>query len=34
MYQIDIYKTASGKEPYVEWLENLDRPNRARIKAG
>lgn len=33
MYEINIYKTANGKEPYVEWLENLDRTVRARIKA-
>jgi putative addiction module killer protein len=31
--RIDIYKTANGKEPYVEWLESLDRAVRARIKA-
>jgi putative addiction module killer protein len=33
MYEINIYKTASGKEPYIEWLESLDRTVRARIKA-
>ncbi len=33
MYEIDIYKTARGKEPYTDWLESLDRPVRARIKA-
>lgn len=33
MYEIDIYKTANGKEPYIEWLESLDRSVRARIKA-
>ncbi len=33
MYEINIYKTANGREPYVEWLESLDRTVRARIKA-
>jgi putative addiction module killer protein len=33
MYEINIYKTANGKEPYVEWLESLERTIRARIKA-
>jgi putative addiction module killer protein len=33
MYEIDIYKTSNDKEPYVEWLESLDRTVRARIKA-
>ncbi len=33
MYEIIIYRTANGKEPYVEWLESLDRMVRARIKA-
>ncbi len=33
MYEINIYKTANGKEPYIEWLESLDRTVRARIKA-
>lgn len=33
MSKISIYKSASGKEPYVEWLEGLDRTIRARIKA-
>lgn len=33
MYEIDIYKTANGKEPYVEWIESLDKIVRARIKA-
>jgi putative addiction module killer protein len=33
MYEIEIYKTASKKEPYVDWLESLDRSVRARIRA-
>jgi putative addiction module killer protein len=33
MYDIDIYRTAAGKEPYIDWLESLDRPVRARVKA-
>ena len=33
MYEIEIYKTDNEKEPYVEWLESLDRTVRARIKA-
>ena len=33
MYEIEIYKTANGKEPYTEWLEGLDRAVRAKIKA-
>lgn len=33
MYEVDIYETSNGKEPYIEWLENLDRPVRARIQA-
>ena len=33
MYEIDIYKTANGKEPYVEWFDSLERIVRARIKA-
>lgn len=33
MYEISIYKTANGKEPYIEWIESLDKTVRARIKA-
>lgn len=33
MFEIEIYKTANGNEPYVEWIESLDRSVRARIKA-
>lgn len=33
MYETGIYKTHSGKEPYIEWLESLDRTVRARINA-
>lgn len=31
MYDLKIYKTAAGKEPYIDWLEGLDRTIRARI---
>lgn len=33
MYDTEIYKTATGKEPYIAWLESLDRTIRARINA-
>lgn len=33
IYHTEIYKTANGKEPYVDWLESLDISVRARIKA-
>lgn len=33
MYEIEIYKATNGREPYIDWLENLDRAARARIKA-
>lgn len=33
MYEIDIYKTASGKEPYTEWVQGLDKSVRARVNA-
>ena len=33
MYDIDIYTTASGKEPYTEWILSLDRLIRARINS-
>ena len=33
MYDTVIYTTENGKEPFVDWLEDLDRPVRARIKA-
>jgi putative addiction module killer protein len=31
MYDLKIYKTEAGKEPYIDWLESLDRNVRARI---
>jgi putative addiction module killer protein len=33
MYKIHIYKTANDKEPYTEWLQNLDSSTRAKINA-
>lgn len=32
-YEIEIYQTAGGKEPYTEWEESLDKSNMARIDA-
>jgi putative addiction module killer protein len=32
-YEIAIYKTASGKEPYIEWEESLDNATLSRIDA-
>jgi len=31
MYDLRIYKTTAGKEPFSDWLEGLDRTVRARI---
>lgn len=33
MYNIEIYKTNSGKEPYTEWEQSLDKATLARIDA-
>jgi len=30
-YEIEIYKTSKGKEPYIEWEKSLDRTALARI---
>lgn len=30
--KIDYYETSSGKSPFVEWLEDLDKPIRYIIK--
>ncbi len=32
-YEIEIYKTNRGKEPYTEWEKSLDRTALARIDA-
>jgi putative component of toxin-antitoxin plasmid stabilization module len=32
-YEIEIYTTLSGKEPYIEWEESLDKSTLARIDA-
>lgn len=32
-YEIEIYKTSTGKEPFNEWLENLDKNVYGRIDA-
>jgi putative addiction module killer protein len=33
MYEIVIYHTNTGKEPYTEWAESLDKITSARIDA-
>jgi putative addiction module killer protein len=33
MFNIEIYKTDSGKEPFVDWKEDLDVVTQARIDA-
>jgi putative addiction module killer protein len=33
IYEIEIYKTINGKEPYVEWEKGLDKATLARIDA-
>lgn len=33
MYDIEIYKTRTGKVPYIEWEEDLDKIILARIDA-
>jgi putative addiction module killer protein len=32
-YEIGIYRTDSGKEPYTEWEKSLDKATMARIDA-
>src|SRR5271156_5100375 len=32
-YEIEIYKTSKGKEPYTEWEKGLDKTTVARIDA-
>jgi putative addiction module killer protein len=32
-YEIGLYRTDAGKEPYIEWEESLDKAIRARIDA-
>lgn len=32
-YEIDIYATETGKEPFVEWEDSLDVQTLARIEA-
>ena len=31
--QIQIYHDSQGKEPFVEWVSRLSRPDRARVFA-
>jgi putative addiction module killer protein len=33
MYEIDIYLTESGKEPFVDWKDSLDITISTRIEA-
>ncbi len=32
-YEIELYRTALGKEPYTEWEESLDKVVMARVDA-
>lgn len=32
-YEVEIYKTKTGKEPYIDWEKNLDKMTKARIDA-
>lgn len=32
-YEIELYRTAAGKEPYAEWEKSLDKATTARIDA-
>ncbi len=32
-YEIEIYRTNTGKEPYTEWEESLDKATMVRIDA-
>lgn len=31
--KILVYKTSSGRQPYIKWLEDLDKPVRKRIES-
>lgn len=33
MYEIDIYRTETGKEPFVDWKDSLDVTASSRIEA-
>ncbi len=33
MYEIKIYKTSTGKEPYTDWIKDLDRFIRSKINS-
>lgn len=33
MYEISLYKTNSGKEPYTDWREHLDKCTLSRVDA-
>ncbi len=33
LYEIEIYRTLTGKEPYIEWEKSLDKTALARIDA-
>ena len=32
MYEIEIYKTSTEKEPFTDWIRSLDKPARSRIR--
>jgi putative addiction module killer protein len=31
MIQIDVYTTPTGKQPFIAWLETIDREARRRV---
>jgi putative addiction module killer protein len=33
VYEIEIYSDDKGKKPFTEWLESIEKADRARIKA-
>lgn len=33
MYEVKIYKTITGKEPYTDWIKDLDRLVRSKVNA-
>ena len=33
MYDVEIYRTSNGKEPFVEWKDDLDLQTQAKIDA-
>lgn len=33
MFEIEIYKAATGKEPYIDWEKSLDKTTSVRVDA-